>query len=1153
MATIKKLKPKTIKAIDEHKKIGKKHYYNDGQGWKTCPWAGDNQYYHDWDNLNNLKNGKVAQCGHKNNHSCSHAEYYGIKGFRNVCPIAGACGDYVQPSPIRFSNFNFEEHNVKGRIKIKKIVVSLKHKNCGIDVSNGKQYNNWGGFFEHCYIKTPKNKKSANGPKIGEYNAISLTFNEDFEVDTSKDEFEITLSYDKNIRTNPCIIYLKDFTVSIDYVPLDGPKFTITTQGNTLYKNQDGLDNNKCYKTITHTVKMNNKEAYQTLKPIYENNNIKLIQTISDENSLTKTYIYKATEKAVAKTYEIYYQSTSNSIKKTSGKYNVKVVMTQTPSVSIINKFTLGYPYDSKTNYFNVIAGEGTCYNNISLKIYDYNSNQETSVSPDPDLNQGLYNELSKLACGIYNVRVYFDNHTTPDQNQDIIIRGPSFQFKTEIIDQLGNKFNKKTFQSYKEDPTKYYYIIKRIDTEPVETPEIYVINPTFDENKTNPGYTIDGNGNIRTEIGKYFVGQFEIGFSYNNKCKDITETETIQITRQHQKYADKLYIRSRGEFSYDSLVIREGDNITYPIYAYVDEYDDYYDKIFCKINGGKAPLFELRHGLLTIKNKSDEDLKNVYIELNPFVYDAENNEYVYSNEWGSDGIFNNFKTYFYELNPNLTFIKIIDDDTTNVCIALNTLYGNEEITMKLPFSDDEKREVFLNLKINGTPITTYSYNENEVDNVMYDYLHNAAKFIVNDLIIVETNICPIPDDDLKIICEDDYIDIDAGMEYDGCNVKITDREYTITRDREGNIISVLNENNEDVSEDYIGEECYINLRYTIKNLDTTYDIPKDKLWVQIQNSPEMIEFSSDNGYIENGKLYFSGDELYSANASGDDALKANQKTYVDVRYKAIKNNQTFKTSVSTIPNDDFINLVKSKRIFYNTPTNLEINGYLSQKIVQQNNLNILTVQIKNKNKPNKDVNIVITLGDYDLINVTSLTNGSYDYVKHSTKNNYLYWTLNNIESNRTEIMKIQLKANNLNSNSHIKIQAYNYENKYDIEKTNAVIETQVYNEESFNNISFGSEIESCSPGDTIVIVNTVSEEADNLIGEPIEHIQVNNEINNKQLITQTSKLPNGNICSVLYYQIPIDYNNDYIDIITNIDNDYYQKTTKEKRLIVNI
>ena len=260
--------------------------------------------------------------------------------------------------------------------------------------------------------------------------------------------------------------------------------------------------------------------------------------------------------------------------------------MTKTPSVSIINKFTLGYPYNSKTNYFNVIDSKETCYNNISLKIYDYNSNQETEVSPEPDLNQGLYNELSKLACGKYNVRVYFDKHTTPDQNQDIIIRGPSFQFKTEIIDESGNKFNKKTFQSYKEDPTKYYYIIKRIDTEPVETPEIYVINPTFDENKTNPRYTIDGNGNIRTEIGKYFAGQFEIGFSYNNKCKDITETETIQITRQHQKYADKLYIRSRGEFSYDSLVIREGDNITNPIYAYVDEYDDYYDKIFCKING---------------------------------------------------------------------------------------------------------------------------------------------------------------------------------------------------------------------------------------------------------------------------------------------------------------------------------------------------------------------------------------------------------------------------------------------------------------------------------------------------------------------------------------------------------------------------------------
>ena len=32
-----------------------------------------------------------------------------------------------------------------------------------------------------------------------------------------------------------------------------------------------------------------------------------------------------------------------------------------------------------------------------------------------------------------------------------------------------------------------------------------------------------------------------------------------------------------------------------------------------------------------------------------------------------------------------------------------------------------------------------------------------------------------------------------------------------------------------------------------------------------------------------------------------------------------------------------------------------------------------------------------------------------------------------------------------------------------------------------------------------------------------------------------------------------MDYNNDYIDIITNIDNDYYQKATKEKRLIVNI
>ena len=93
----------------------------------NCRDQQDPKYHHEWSNAEEILKGKTIQCGRPSTHMCSHATYYGIKGYRNTCPIAGVTGTYTQPATLRLF-FDLSKKKISSSAKIEKVELSFEIK-----------------------------------------------------------------------------------------------------------------------------------------------------------------------------------------------------------------------------------------------------------------------------------------------------------------------------------------------------------------------------------------------------------------------------------------------------------------------------------------------------------------------------------------------------------------------------------------------------------------------------------------------------------------------------------------------------------------------------------------------------------------------------------------------------------------------------------------------------------------------------------------------------------------------------------------------------------------------------------------------------------------------------------------------------------------
>ena len=97
-----------------------------------CSSPYDPRYYHAWSNVDELTEGKAAQCGRPSTRFCSHAVSHGIAGYRNTCPIAGCNGTYNTPATLRLylSKKALADKGIKTGAKVKKVTIHtyLLHK-----------------------------------------------------------------------------------------------------------------------------------------------------------------------------------------------------------------------------------------------------------------------------------------------------------------------------------------------------------------------------------------------------------------------------------------------------------------------------------------------------------------------------------------------------------------------------------------------------------------------------------------------------------------------------------------------------------------------------------------------------------------------------------------------------------------------------------------------------------------------------------------------------------------------------------------------------------------------------------------------------------------------------------------------------------------
>ncbi len=877
MTKLNKLAFKKIEDFDRNKLTG--YTYN-------CPWNNDPQYTHLWNDLEHLKSDKVARCGQPETHSCVHKVEYSIAGFRNTCPIAGRCGTYATPAPLRFSQFDFKGRGVKGKIELNTVKFSFKHKNNGVDVANGKEAKTWGGQFSKVKVVLKRYDKNKiitldskvieKGPSINQYKKVAVNFNLDkiaknISSKTQKttfnnnrtlnlqqnDNFAIELHYYRVENTNPSVIRLKDANIDITFTYLDKPDITINKSSNVI---------NCSSKTITHTVKTNSADALKNLtyKSIPAGFSKPSVSTNKD--NYTKTYIWTYTKDLTDTKATITYQTTANNFKTEQkatitiyeNKINQIINNLDNPTIidkpiSTITTFIKGSPYNEKTTYISfkdLTKSNSLCYDKIVLHIknddqeellFPYYGDdkvyqcQDSSGQNEIGMNACFYEQvLNKLKCGEAKVSAEFVINSSLIKTvflPSIIVSGPLYSFTSTMTKikageteetKVNDSSNIRQPSTDEGDSIYEYYItftrdVTNNDPKDSSGKRVYpspIVTSIYNETQKEDVITARENGSlyyddekIKFKINNNEVGTFKVGFYYTDICKKTTyhAFHEFRVSPEHKQYYDMLYIQeNESGYSYDNIVIREGDNNRVPIIISNIEEINSYNNIKVCFNGGKTNISQMGFGNLSITNENDFTINDLAIELNPLIYDELTDEYNWINLW--ETIFVNFAQNIFAYNFNLKGRVDVVDNGENVYLVFRELKPNDTISINIPFVSKDEGTYYVSLYINGFQLKRDGTNKflPHLDKVCSN--SNYAKFVITDTMLL----------DLKINNYDEYINIDNyEYEYDeNCNRKCNNDECT---------------------------QCGpFNVLYSITNIDSISPISGEKYFIKIGYSPEL-------------------------------------------------------------------------------------------------------------------------------------------------------------------------------------------------------------------------------------------------------------------------------------------------------------------------
>ena len=891
----------------------------------SCTDQKDPKYYHEWSDAEEILKGKTIQCGRPSTKMCSHKTYYGIKGYRNTCPIAGVTGTYTQPATLRLF-FDLSKKKISSSAQIKKVKISFEHRCTGVDVSNGKESVNWGPNFNGFDVySSRKPLKLKLGSETIEYDKnpplskeFSGTGNFVFKDVTYKDLTKkgLDIIYGNNLETNPGNIYIRNLKATIYYTD-EEPYIEGKQNGKSLYIS----DVDSCKTTFTIEVEAGYKQGNKKVPIKDAPSNLRNSISVSapDNVSVSGVNDPKNDRKKI-------YTIKDNTLKtgKKTIKFSVKGAKTisftyeakrrQRPSISMISQIEK----NTKSTETSIIAKNG-CANTImayegklnssnSFKFQNLDINNKENIIPNNYVNS-FYEWLSALPCGDHTIFFRRDNEPVDEVISKNIKVLPT-QYKFKVFNSQNEEItNYQTYQNKQQnEELKVVYVKTK---ELIENPNLIIENGTHgevDEETSIPTKSLISNKDWTPDledddlettftVGTYYPGKYII------KIKDIDETCSgnsytfpIEIIPSHKQYYDEIFVRGEDStaFDYDYLVALEGDSITKPVYVNTFSLGASYKDIkICTSKENYSGLAETNYFELKIKNISNNNIENLLLELNALTKDEDDIFHVSANEWlESDGIFYNFKENFDLLNKRyeeLVSIKNLTPDEDyideeNVNIYIKKLISNEEIILKIPFSCGIEKEVYLQVLLFEQPLSLYSIEDCSDETKTFD------KILVRvyDSVLTE----------MDIIGETDLFDT--------------------------NLVPAC------------PNECFLtNLKYSIKNIDSSnLDMLSETI---IENDPRLIPYKIEYGDREykisnQFDFIFKLSDIYMEIYEEENTYKF--KSYWDINKTELYGEGT--VQINNTPEDGFIPikiLTDTKESFLNKELYIQTNSIIQNTL----------------------------------------------------------------------------------------------------------------------------------------------------------------------------------------------------------------------------
>lgn len=739
-----------------------------------CDYQHDPKYYHPWTNLNELLKGGMAQCGRRSSYGCSHETYYGITGYRNTCPIAGVVGTFTQPAKLRLY-FSPKTKGIGSGDKINSVEISFKHRRVGVDVATDKIYENWGPNF--CGYNTYPNRKVLKVSFAGqtkeynqnpplsktEYSTVTLKFKDVTFKDLNNGYIDI--QYGNNLSTNPGNIYIKGLSINVDYTPgtayLEGKmsSYELNTSNESgcrtkiHFKIEAGYQQNGKKLSVKNAPKaLNNKINIKCP------NGVEVIEETKVINSDKKTFEFDIIDNSnITGKKKIIASISGENIKK---EFSFETKRANKPDIS----FPSQIEHNTKPSVFPSVISKTGCTEKINVYSDDSNGTplktfehvNTNGITPNDAAN--FYELVSKLDCGPHTLFFKMGDGTL--KSHAINILPTHYQFK---ILYNNSEVSSLELNQDKTQNTQCKLIYqKRQDT--FTDPIFKIINPTYglEENGIPTAEKISENWipwdtSISPQkdivIGTYTAGDYSILIQEDNECKESDKILRVKILPNHIQNFDSIFVRGEDStaFDYEYLVALEGDSITKPIFVQTLQLGTCYDDI--KICANKINVTGLSQtGLapINITNTSENDIENLYLELNVLTKNNDDEYQVSTQEWFSeDGIFKNFKENFDSYNQfykDIVSIKNLTPDSDsideeNVYIHIAKIESGETINLKIPFRNVIEKEAYVQILLFEEPLRLYQIG-NDCPNEQDSTTHfSLMTFQIYDSIITEMSI----------------------------------------------------------------------------------------------------------------------------------------------------------------------------------------------------------------------------------------------------------------------------------------------------------------------------------------------------------------------------------------------------------------------------